>query len=176
MTEKYHISSKIIHWLMALIIISLLGVGIYMTNFLPKDALNRGEIYALHKSFGVIALILIFFRIFNKIIQKKVLIQHSIPKFQRVLAYFIHYLLYLLMLIIPFSGYLMSNSYGYDVFLFSIKMPKLIQTNYEIAPIFSSIHEFGAYLIICALILHIGGALKHRFFDKKENDVLSKMI
>jgi len=65
---KYHISSRIIHWIMALIILSALFLGVYMTDFLPEDASNKMEIYGLHKSLGVMALIFIAIRIFKNIV------------------------------------------------------------------------------------------------------------
>jgi cytochrome b561 len=66
--QKYSISSRAIHWLMALLIFFMLGLGIYMTKILPKDASNHLEIYSLHKSFGVVALIFVTIRILNRLI------------------------------------------------------------------------------------------------------------
>ncbi len=173
---KYHINSRILHWLMALIIIALLGVGIFMTDFLSKDASYRSEIYHLHKSFGVIALILIFLRIFNRIINKPPKMPITIKKYERFLAHFVHYLLYLIMIIMPLSGYLMSNSYGYEVHLFSIKMPTLIAVNYDLASLFSKTHKYAGYILIFALLFHILGSMKHKFFDRPENDIFKRMI
>lgn len=161
---------------MALIIIFLLGLGIYMEDFLAKDAANRFEIYKLHKSFGVIALFLISIRLVNRFINKAPELPQSIKRTDKNLAHITHILLYLLMIAMPISGYLMSNSYGYDVYLFSLKMPTLIAKNYELGAIFSKTHKYCGYFLILTISLHILGALKHRFFDAKENDVLQRMI
>jgi cytochrome b561 len=175
--QKYKISSRILHWLMAVIIISLLAVGIYMTNFLPKDAANRMEIYNLHKSFGVLALILIAVRIINRAVFTAPALPETINRFEQKLAHLVHILLYVLMIVVPVSGYLMSNSFGYPVKLFSIEMPFLIEQNFELGKIFHEIHEIAPYVLIAILVLHISGAVKHRYFDKnKENDVLGRML
>lgn len=174
--QKYHISSRVIHWVMAIIILSLLAVGIYMEDFLPKDASYRMQVYNLHKSFGVIALILIFVRIFNRFLHKAPALPESIPAHEKFLAHLVHFLLYVLMLIMPFSGYLMSNSYGYPVHLFGLKMPNLVEKNYELGAIFAKTHHYAGYILIALLFLHILGALKHKFFDKPENDILKRMI
>ncbi len=173
---KYHISSRIIHWVMALIIIGLLALGFYMEDFLAKDAPNRMQIFGLHKSFGVVALIFIFLRTFNRFIQKTPKLPASLPKIEKFAAYFVHFSLYVLMFTMPISGYLMSNYYGYPVHLFSTQLPKVVATNYELGKFFGKTHSFLAWCIISLLILHILGALKHRFFDKAENDVLKRMI
>jgi len=173
---KYHISSRIIHWLMAFLIIGLLSLGIYMDNFLSHDAPNRFEIYSLHKSFGVIALVLIFVRIFNRFIQLTPALPEGLPKIEKIAAKITHFALYILMILMPLSGYLMSNSFGFEVHLFSLKMPNLIAVNPRIGGYFSMIHLYSAYTMIALLSLHIVGALKHRFFDKPENDVLKRML
>jgi cytochrome b561 len=173
---KYHIVSRVIHWLMALIILFLLGLGIYMTDFLSKEAPNRMEIYNLHKSLGVMVLILVFVRIINRFANKPPALPDSLPKFEKIAAHLAHIALYLLMILVPLSGYLMSNSFGYPVNFFSIQLPFLVQQNFELGNLFHNAHWILAYSLIAILALHILGVIKHRFFDKTENDVLKRMI
>lgn len=173
---KYHISSRIIHWIMALLIISLLAMGIYMDEFIAKDAPYRSTVYNLHKSFGVVVLLLFFVRVINRFINKAPKLPLSLPKWQRITAIIVHCKLYILAFFMPLSGYLMSNSYGYPVKMFGLEMPMLASKNYDNAKFFGSCHEVFAYLFIALISLHILAALKHRFFDKSENDVLKRML
>jgi cytochrome b561 len=161
---------------MALIIISLLAVGIYMTNFLPKDSINRSTIYGLHKSFGVVVICLIIIRVINRFFHKPPSLPNSIKKLEQNLAHLAHFALYLFMFLVPLSGYLMSNSYGHAVKLFGLKLPLIIQQNFKLADIFSEIHELSAYGILALISIHILAVIKHRFFDKKENDILPRML
>ena len=175
--EKYHIFSRVIHWLMAIIIIGQLSGGIYMSQFLLKTSEYRSDFYNLHKSFGALVLLLILVRIINKIINKSPSLPDTITKSEKILANIAHYSLYLLMILVPLSGYLMSNSYGYSVKFFSITLPNLVEKNYEIGALFSSTHKYLGYLTVIIVVLHIAGALKHRYFDKnKQNDVLKRML
>lgn len=176
MPIKYHASSRIIHWLMALIIFGALGLGIYMTQFLPKDAANRFQIYDLHKSLGVIALILIAIRLVNRLIHPAPALPEGLPKIEKFASHLVHLALYLLMIFVPLSGYLMSNAYGFEVHLFSFTMPNIFSAKPEIGRVFAQAHEILSYSLIALLALHILGALKHRFFDKPENDVLNRML
>ncbi len=173
---KYSLSSRILHWIIAVLIIFMIGLGIYMTEFLSKESSNRLEIYSLHKSIGVLLIILVFMRFINRFINKPPKLPESISKLDRTLAGFGHIALYAFMIIVPISGYLMSNSYGYPVHFFSIEMPFLVGKNFENAALFSKIHYYAGYTILALVIIHILAVIKHRFFDKAENDVLKRMI
>ncbi len=173
---KYSLPSRIIHWLMAVIILFMLGLGIYMTTFLPKDAPNHLEIYSLHKSIGAIALILVFIRILNRFINKAPALPETIKKSEQILSHLGHFGLYVLMLCVPLSGYLMSNSFGFPVHLFSLELPMLVERNFELGKLFATVHELGAYALLGLVVAHVLAVIKHRFFDKPENDVLKRMI
>lgn len=173
---KYHPFSRLLHWLMAAIIIFLLGLGIYMADFLSKEAPNRMEIYSLHKSLGVLVLILVLVRIVNRFVNKVPALPDSINKLERIAAHLAHFALYALMIIIPLSGCLMSNYFGYPVHFFGIELPLLVEKNPEFGMFFHEAHKYAAYTLIAVLSLHILGVIKHRFFDKPENDVLGRMI
>ncbi len=173
---KYPLTSRILHWLMAAIILFLLGLGIYMVDFLSKEAPNRMEIYNLHKSLGVIILVLIFIRILNRLAFKTPTFPNSLPKIEKIAANLAHFALYFLMIAMPLSGYLMSNSFGYHVNFFGIELPMLMEKNLELAPIISQSHTIFGYSLIAIISLHILGVIKHRFFDRPENDVLKRMI
>lgn len=174
--QKYSLSSRIIHWLMALIILTLLAVGIYMTEFLSKESANRMVIYDMHKSFGVMALILIFLRIINRFVKKTPALPNTMPKYEIILSHLGHFGLYVLMLIVPLSGYLMSNSFGFPVKFFSLEMPILVQNNFELGKFFAEVHELSAYGLLTLIIVHILAVIKHRFFDRPEHDVLKRML
>jgi cytochrome b561 len=173
---KYSLSSRIIHWLMAVLIIAILAIGIYMTEFLPKDSVNRSQIYSFHKSLGVMAIILIITRIINRFLNKAPNLPQSMAKAEKILAHLGHVGLYLLMIIVPVSGYLMSNSFGYAVSFFSLELPFVVEKNFELAKIFAEIHELSSYSILGLVAIHVLAVIKHRFFDKPENDVLKRMI
>ncbi len=173
---KYSLSARILHWSMAIVIIGLLGMGIYMKEFLDKEAPNRMMIYNLHKSFGVLILILILIRFLNRLKNKPPHLPYTLPKYERILAHLAHIALYIFMVIVPLSGYLMSNSFGYPAMFFGYEMPFLIAKNFDHGKVFAEIHEVAAYSLLAVVALHILGVIKHRFFDIPENDVLKRMI
>jgi cytochrome b561 len=164
------------HWTMALIIIPLLAIGIYMANFLDKEAPNRMMIYGLHKSFGALVLFLIVFRIFVRLSKAVPPLPSSMSVIVQRLSHSVHVLLYLFMILLPLSGYLMSNFFGYPVHMFGIELPMLVEKNPELGQFFHSAHKYLGYGLIAVLLLHIIAVVKHRFFDLPENDVLKRMF
>ncbi len=176
MTIKYHLSSRILHALMALLVIGMLALGIYMADFMPSDSANKFQIYDLHKSLGVMILILVFVRIINRFAHPAPELPQGLPAIEKFTSHAVHFALYALMILVPLSGYLMSNIYGFPVHFFTIQMPNLVAAQPEIGGYFAMAHKYTAYALIGAIALHVAGALKHRFFDKPENDVLKRMF
>ena len=174
--QKYSLTSRIIHWFMAVIILFLLGLGIYMTKFLPIDSPSHLPIYSLHKTLGVVALIFIFIRIINRFVKKPPVLPTTMPKYEQILTHLGHFGLYVLMIVVPLSGFLMSNSFGFRVKFFGLELPMIISTNFTLGKIFATIHELGAYTLLGLIVAHVGAVIKHRFFDKPENDILKRMI
>ena len=173
---KYALTSRILHWVMAVLIIFLLGLGIYMNDFLDKDSVNRLDVYNLHKSLGVVVLILVFLRIINRLLTRTPALPFAISALEKKLAKFGHFALYFLMFMTPFSGYLMSSFAGYPVKLFSIEMPNFFEPNFEIAEFFAEAHELSAFTLLGLIVIHILAVIRHRFFDKPGNDVLNRMM
>jgi cytochrome b561 len=177
-TEKYHISIRILHWLMALLILTMIAVGWKMTG-IAKDDPQRMFIYNLHKSVGATLLGLVVLRIVLRLANGAPALPQGIPSTVRLLARTGQKILYVLMFAVPFSGYFMSNLFGYAVSWFGFfDLPKFVsEANPELGKQVKELHEIFAYTLLAVVIIHIIGALQHRYFDKnKDNDVIKTMI
>ncbi len=173
--QKYHILSRILHWLMAFLVITALVLGIYMTG-LAKDVSYRYDLYDLHKSIGVLVLILVVIRLIFRVVKSVPPLPETMPAFIRIASHINHVLLYVLMIMVPLTGYLMSNFGGHMVKLFSIAMPSIVATNKIFGANFYSAHVILAYSLIGLIVLHLLAVIKHRFFDIKEHDILKRII
>ncbi len=147
-----------------------------MKDYLPKDAENHTQLYNLHKSIGVVVLLLFFVRALNRSINHPPKLPEEISALDKNLAAFGHMVLYLLILLVPLSGYLMSNSFGYPVFLFSIQMPVIVSSNLEMAKFFAELHEISAFSLLSVVAVHILAVIKHRFFDKGKVNLLKRIV
>ena len=172
----YGAFAKFLHWGMALIIIGLIVVGTYMVG-LDKADPSKMQIMGLHKSFGAIFMQFAILRIIWSRINRAPALPDALANWEKLLSKIITGMLYLLMLAIPFSGYAMTNLFGYPVNLFGlVDLPILFGKDPAMGMLAKQAHGLLVYTLLVALFLHIAGALKHRFLDKPEADVLARML
>jgi len=174
--QKYGPVSRLLHWSSAVIIFGLIGIGLYMTG-LDREDPSRRELYDLHKAFGSLVLLLSLVRVVWILYAKLPALPEGLKTWERKLAISAKHLLYLLIFVLPITGYCMSTFFGYPVSFFGqFELPVLFAKNKETAELFKELHSVSAYLLISVLALHISGALKHRFFDGGDRDVLKRML
>lgn len=174
--QGYGAFAKFLHWGMALMVIVLIAVGTYMTG-LDKADPSKMEIMGMHKSFGVIFMQFAILRVIWSRINNSPKLPDVLATWEKLLSKIITSSLYLLMLAIPLSGYSMTNLFGYPVSLFGlVDLPVLFDKNPEMGQLAKQAHVLLVYTLIAALFAHIAGALKHRFLDKPEADVLPRML
>jgi cytochrome b561 len=175
--ERYGLISRLLHWVMAVMILTMIGVGIYMTGIDKGDPL-RPQLFALHKATGVTLLALAVIRILWILTSRPPLLPRVLGRWEIILAKATTGLLYLLMLLTPIVGYLMSNAAGRSISYFGLfDLPMVIGKQQELQEVLGEIHEFLAFSILALVSLHVVGALKHRLIDKDpEADVLKRML
>jgi cytochrome b561 len=161
-----------LHWLIALLIIVMLGVGLYMVR-LP-DAMPKFQLIQLHKSIGITVLGLVALRLLWRFTHPAPMLPKAMPQWQKAVAHASHYLLYILMVAMPLSGWIMSDAAGYHPNWFGLSVPQLASQNPELSKTLAMAHGYGAYLLIVLLCLHIGAALQHHFWDN--DDILKRML
>lgn len=174
--QSYGTFAKFLHWGMALMILVLIAVGTYMAG-LDKDDPSKMQIMGLHKSFGVIFMQFAILRVIWSRISHSPKLPSVLAGWERLLSKTVTGSLYLLMLAIPFSGYAMTNLFGYPVSLFGlVDLPLLFGKDPEMGLLAKQAHFLLVYTLIAALFAHVAGALKHRFLDTPEADVLPRML
>lgn len=173
MTTAYTPTAKLIHWLMAVLLFGLLALGFYMPD-LPLSP-TKLQLYSWHKWAGVTAFVLVIFRLYWRYAHRPPALPASMPKPVQFAAHAGHALLYLLMIAIPVSGWLMSSAKGFQTVWFGVlPLPDLLGKDKELGKQLALVHESLNYLFIAVLAGHIGAALKHHFIDK--DDILTRML
>lgn len=177
-TSKYPPALRVLHWLMGILIIGMLCVGFYMAN-IPSDAPNKYSLYPWHKSFGLIVMLLVLIRL---PVRWRGPLPDQAPGLQvweHKLSKVVHVLLYAAMLLMTFSGYLMSSFHpqidGIDMFGW-FKVPDVTGKDKALSGAMHELHEIVAVLFCILLVLHIGGVIKHRLLDGPGKDVLPRML
>ncbi len=178
MPEKYNLTSRVFHWLIALMIFVLFGVGLYMSG-LPDDHPSRGSLYGLHKASGFLLIWLVVARIlWTAVLTRAPAMPDALPARDVKIHKAVIGLLYLLMLIVPVSGFLMSTFAGFPVDFFGLfEVPLLFEKNRQLGGFFHEVHEYAPWLLMGLVVLHVLGAVRHRLADPGgPTDVLKRML
>ncbi len=121
----------------------------------------------IHKSLGVLLFLLTIVRILWMFLLSKPPSALPQPRLLHLLAKSVHHLLYLCLLLIPVSGYLISTADGRSIDVFNwFSVPALFAPFKSQADIAGNIHAIAAWGLMALIALHIIGALKHHFINK----------
>ena len=171
-SERYTQTAVALHWGMALLILATFCVGLYMPGLQLSPTKLR--LYNWHKWAGVTLFLLLLLRLIWRATHRPPALPRSIPAWQRAGAHAVHGLLYLLMLAIPLSGWLMSSAKGFQTVYFGVlPIPDLVGKNKALGDRLLTVHEWLNYSMAAAVLVHAGAALKHHLIDR--NGVLVRM-
>lgn len=158
----YGLISIVIHWLSALLILFLFGLGIYMTGLgYYDDWYHKGP--ALHISIGLIVLLLMLVRVSWRLLNPTPAALADKPV-QRTAAKLVKWGLYSAIFVVLISGYLITTAEGKPASLFDwIYIPSLTELGAGQVDLAGEVHEYLAWGIIALVVLHVAGALFHHF-------------
>jgi cytochrome b561 len=164
--ERYHGFSIFMHWLMVPLVLGLFGVGFWMVDLTYYSAWYKTAPH-YHKSVGILLAVLLLLRLIVLFKKRKPapIVTHS--KAVQGVSKLTHALLYMLLVIIVMSGYLIStaDNRGIEVFNWFV-VPGFGEFFEQQADRAGLVHQWLAYSLIGLVVLHALGALKHHFVDK----------
>lgn len=168
--NKLSRTTIIFHWLAAIIVLSLLGLGYYMATY------EDYSLYPLHKSLGILALLLILMRVIWRLREGWPIPLDTHKKKEMVAARAVHWALLIAIVGMPVSGVIMGATSGHGVAVFGSELiprvpdptnPSAVLAPFPLLDSLSHwVHEWLSYLLVAAVIIHVAGALKHHFLDK----------
>lgn len=163
-----------LHWLSALAIFGMFGLGLYMVDLTYYDDFYKTGPY-IHKSVGVLLAFLMVARLLWKTASPKVAPLLSHQPWEVRLAHGVHQLLYVIFFMLVVSGYLISSADGSSIEVFGMfSVPSVIDSIDNLEDIAGEIHEYLAWLLIALVVFHVLGAMKHHFIDK--DNTLRRML
>jgi len=165
--------AKSFHWVVALLILTLLAVGFIMSDM--ENTPDKFKLYGLHKSVGISVLTLALVRLMWKAVNVAPLLPATLHRMEKLLAHAGHALLYVLMIAMPLSGWLMSSAAGVQVSVFGwFLLPDFVAPDKDVKDFFREAHELLAWALIVMISLHVLAALLHHFYYR--NNVLRRML
>jgi len=164
-SKQFGIIAKSFHWITALIIISILALGLYMRDMDTSPL--KFKLFFWHKSIGITILALIALRLIWRFINIKPAPLANHKAWEKKLTKIIHTLLYVCLFTMPLTGWMMSSAKGFSVSVFGwFTLPDLIEENKELGHLLHNAHNYAGDILIICIILHFGGAIKHHIIDK----------
>lgn len=169
---RYNATAISLHWLIALGVTAAAGLGLYMHE-LPLSP-HKLRLYSYHKWIGISILALMGLRLVWRM-------RHAppppapMPPWQQAMAQAVHKLLYLLLLLVPLSGWLMSSALGFQVVWFGVlPLPDLVGKDRLLGEMLVELHRNFNWMLLTLVTLHVVAALKHQFVD--HDGLLQRML
>jgi cytochrome b561 len=171
--ERYSNTAIALHWLIALLIFVAFPLGLYMSDLQLSP--TKLQLFSYHKWIGITVLILAVVRLGWRVTHTPPALPDSIAKLQQIASNIVHGFLYVLLFVIPFSGWLMSSAKGFKTVLFGVlPLPDLIGKDKELGKLLELVHQSLNYVLLLLVVLHVAALIKHRFIDRDE--VLTRML
>jgi cytochrome b561 len=159
---------RLIHWISAALVIAALGLGAYMVH-LVDDPAARFDLTQTHKSIGITVFALTMLRLCLRIrttAPSADPVAPSLPSMQWAAAA-THLGLYVLLVMLPLSGWLMASTTPVRV---PTRLFGLLELPYPLAPdlpvfrFFHAVHVAAAILLAALVALHVAAALIHAVY------------
>ncbi len=182
--RRYTVGARWFHWMTTLLMFAIIPLGWIFAEFKTmKDNKNVFEApipgspadYAsLHKTLGLIVLAIVAARIIYRIVNRPPPLPGRLPAVEKGLAHATHWLLYLVLLVMPISGYIMSSAGDHPISIFWLfDFPKL-PISKEQGKIANGIHIYVQFVVYALVVLHLAGVAVSLFL--RRDDILGRML
>ncbi|KIG02181.1 cytochrome b [Caballeronia concitans] len=172
--ERYGITAISLHWLIALLIVGGFYLGWIMTD-IPGFTPTKLKYFSWHKWIGVTVFVLAALRLVWRVTHRAPELPVGMARWQQSAAHVTHILLYVLMLVIPASGYLYSSAAGLQVvYLGVLPLPTIIGPDKALKATLRIVHVVLNYGLLVLVVMHVLAALKHHFVDR--DGLLGRML
>lgn len=173
MAQRYSRTAIFLHWLVALGLVGTFALGFYMED-LPLSP-NKLKLYSWHKWAGITLFAVIIVRVAWRLSHQPPELPASTGPLARLAAHAGHLLLYVLMLLIPLSGWLMSSAQGFPVVWFGmVPLPDLVPKDKTLGDMLQTVHVVLNYTLLAAVVGHVVAALYHQHV--KKDGLLQRML
>ena len=165
---QFALQSRILHWLMAAMVLAMLFIGVTMVASLG----DYHMLVAIHRPLGIMILILTAIRFVNRICTKLPPFPPTMSRQERFLASSSEKLLYALMFAQPLVGWGMLSAGHYPIEMFgSMHLPPILPANPTLYSVLRKAHTILAYLLFLTFLAHLSAVfhtliIRDRLLDR----------
>ena len=155
---QFALLSRILHWLMAAMLLAMLFIGVAMVASLG----DYHKLVAIHRPLGIMILILAAIRLVNRMFTTLPPFPPTMSPFERRIATASEKLLYTLMFALPLVGWGMLSAGHYPIVMFGpVHLPPILPADPTLYAILRKTHTILAYLLFVTFLAHLGAVLFH---------------
>src|SRR5215468_9764635 len=169
--EQFALLSRVLHWLMAALLVTMLFIGVSMVASLS----DYHRLVAVHRPLGILILILATVRLVTRVLTNHPPFPPTMSPSERVVATTSEFLLYSLFFALPLVGWAMLSAGDYPVTMFgAFELPPILPARPELYAVLRQTHTILAYLLFLTFLSHLGAVLFHTLVLR--DGLLSRMI
>lgn len=161
---------RLLHWLMAAMVLSMLGIGVAMVASLG----DYHRLVSIHRPLGIAILILVVIRFVNRQFSTLPPFPATMSSQERFIAHASEILLYTLLFVLPLIGWGMLPAARFPIVLCgSLHLPPMLPHSVMLYAFLRKTHTVLAYGLFLAFIAHFGAVLFHTLVVR--DGLLSRM-
>lgn len=170
MANSYDGVAKTLHWLILIFLLPMLYYG-FTSDSIPKE--DRLGFFQTHMGVGLVILALMLARLAWRITHPVPALPADLPRWQQIASKATHHGLYLLVILQPVFGLLMTTTSKGNLKAFGL-FGTQIAPNEPLHRIGETLHGLNAWLITILILCHVVAALYHHFIRK--DTALKRML
>jgi len=152
-------SARLLHWVMAVMIITMLFVGVGMVSTVTEA---HDRLIAFHRPLGITILVLVVLRLIVRLTHKTPPLPQDLPSLQVFAAYMSHLVLYILMFCLPLVGWAMLSAGGYPIVLVgTLHLFPIMPHDLALYAVLRRAHTYLAFAFFAVFLVHVAAALMH---------------
>lgn len=165
-SADYGLVTVVNHWVVALAVFGLFGLGFWMVDLsYYDDWYRRGP--DIHRSVGILLFLLMLFRVVWRAVNVSPDPLDRHKRWEIRSAHAAHLLLYVLIFVAMVSGYLISTADGSSISVFGwFEVPSVTGQIKGMEDTAGTVHYWSTWAIVGLTAIHAAGAFKHHLLDR----------
>jgi cytochrome b561 len=157
---RFAVPQRILHWLMAICILSMLFIGVGMVSTISAKYLTLVQI---HKPLGIAILVLALIRLALRLYYGAPALPADLPAPMKLAAELSQYIFYALMIAMPLIGWAMLSAAEYPVVLFGgVHLPSILPVSPSLHTLLWHAHYYLAFAFFGLILMHVAAILFHK--------------
>jgi cytochrome b561 len=172
-TERHQFAalSRLLHWTMAVMVLTMLGIGVAMVASLAEYHV----LVSIHRPLGIAILILVVVRFVNRLLNRPPPFPAMMPRAERLAATASEYTMYGLMFVQPLVGWGMLSAARYPVVLFGpVHLPFILPHDAMLYAVLRKAHTVLGYFLFLTILAHVAAILWHTLIVR--DGMLTRMV